>query len=653
MTGRVNGKWWRVCGALGILSLCVAQAAPAPAGPTPALSREDLSSFLDGFLPTALERGDMAGATVAVVKDGSVLLERGYGFADVTRRRAVDPDTTLFRIGSISKTFTWTALMQLAQEGRIGLDQDVNAYLDFRIPAVFGRPITPRDLLTHTAGFEEQIRNLFFPPSVPLMSLRQYVKENLPVRIFPPGSVVAYSNYGAALAGYIVERVSGEPFNEYVKRHIFSPLGMSQTSFEQPPPEQMRARVSRGYDRASDGEAQPFEMGAPFPAGSVTTSATDMARFMMAQLNDGELEGQRILEARTAQAMHTRAYSPFPSPEINGMTLGFYQEDRNGWRVVGHAGDTQWFHADLDLVLDAKVGLFIAMNSAGKEGQSDAIRFSLFRAFMDRYFPPSHANQTANVTSTALEHGQEIAGTYLPSRRIQTTLFSLSRLFGETNVSVDRDGVVRVDAARDPADVPIRWHEVAPYVWRSPDDQAVMAVARDVGGKVTALLSTDGPPVIELQPVPWYLNRTWMVPVMSAAAGVLALTLVLWPVSSLVRRAYGARTEPGARRASVLFHFACLINLIVLAAWIGLLVLSGEHITWLTDTLNPYLRLLQLGGVVALVGTVYVVAITTRSWRQPSLCAWQSLGLSAAAGACLSVSWLIVAFHLLSWSLTP
>src|ERR1700689_5091780 len=138
-----------------------AVSAPIQPAPTPhALTAEDFAAFADGLIPYAMERGDVAGIEVVVVKDGQVLFEKGYGFADVKRRKPVDPRTTLFRPGSISKLFTWTSVMQLAAAHKLDLDADINTYLDFKIPPAFGKPITLRNLMTPTPGFEEAIHNL-------------------------------------------------------------------------------------------------------------------------------------------------------------------------------------------------------------------------------------------------------------------------------------------------------------------------------------------------------------------------------------------------------------------------------------------------------------------------------------------------------------
>ena len=200
------------------------------------LDRGDLSTWLDGLVPYGLKSGDIAGVVVVVVKDGKVLLQKGYGYADVARKTPMDPDTTMIRPGSTSKLFTWTAVMQLVAEGKLDLDRDVNAYLDFKIPHKSGKAITLRDLMNHRAGFEEGLKDLLATDPHGLPSTEQYLKQHPRPLLFTPGQVPAYSNYGAALAGYIVQRVSGEPFAQYVERHIFLPLGMRHATFLQPLP---------------------------------------------------------------------------------------------------------------------------------------------------------------------------------------------------------------------------------------------------------------------------------------------------------------------------------------------------------------------------------------------------------------------------------
>src|SRR6476661_7265458 len=380
------------------------------AEPPHELTVEDVHAFLDGFVPMQLEREDIAGAVVLVVKDGSILFAKGYGYSDVEKKTPVTVDATLFRPGSVSKLFTWTAVMQLVEQGKLNLDRDINEYLDFKIPAKFGKPITLRNIMTHTPGFEEQIKDLITEDAAPGATLKQHLVTHIPERIFRPGTTPAYSNYGASLAGYIVERISGRPFNDYVAENIFKPLGMTHSTFAQPLPAELKPLMSSGY-RLGSGKSKPFEIIEEAPAGALAATAADLSHFMIAHLQGGTFENGQILRPETTAKMHERQFGV--SPALNGMCLGFYEESRNGHRIIGHGGDTIYFHSDLHLMPDTGLGFLVLYNSAGKGDISP--RTALWEHFLDRYFPytPSKVEKLATADADA----KTVTGHYLSSRR--------------------------------------------------------------------------------------------------------------------------------------------------------------------------------------------------------------------------------------------
>jgi len=422
----------------------VPKAAPAPvSAPSVApaqgarpLTAEDVNAWLDGFMSYSLAKDDIAGAVVVVVKDGQILTQKGYGYADVASHKPVDPAKTLFRPGSVSKLFTWTAVMQLVEQGKLDLDKDVNAYLDFKIPPYHGKPITLRNIMTHTAGFEEVVKDLIAHDPKALMPLGTYVKTHLPERIFEPGTTPAYSNYATAVAGYIVERQSGESFDNYIERHIFTPLGMANSSFRQPLPTQFVPQMSTGYKRAS-GDPQKFEIVVPAPAGSLSSSGVDMGRFMIAHLQNGELGGNRILSAATAEQMHNTPLTLI-SP-LNRMELGFFETNINGREVIAHLGDTEYFHTSLHLMLKENVGFYVSYNSQGREGASGTQRLALFEDFADRYFP-GHAPTGRVPAKLAAEHAKMMAGSWQASRRGETNFVNAIGLLGQTKVGAGSKG---------------------------------------------------------------------------------------------------------------------------------------------------------------------------------------------------------------------
>src|SRR5215204_4549329 len=282
----------------------------------------ELEAFLDKLLGKEMKKHHIAGAAVSVVKDGKLFFAKGYGDADLKKGVPVDPERTTFRIASVTKLFTWSAVMQLAEQGKLDLNADINTYLDFRIPDTYPQPVTLKDLMTHTAGFEDLYYERLAKDPNELVPPREWLVSHMPARVRPPGEVAAYSSYGAALAGYIVARVSGEPYDRYVQEHILNPLGMAHTTAQSPTPPDIRAQASEGYTY-EDGAFKAFpdysDMGQPAmaPAGGIQSSATDMARFMIAQLQDGrhgdaDAAGGRILDESTLRQMHSTLYTPDP-----------------------------------------------------------------------------------------------------------------------------------------------------------------------------------------------------------------------------------------------------------------------------------------------------------------------------------------------------
>ena len=445
----------------------------------------------------------------------------------------VDPKTTMFRPGSVSKLFTWTAVMQLVEAGKLDLDTDINTYLDFKIPPFEGKPITLRNLMTHTPGFEETDKNLFMTDPKRMMSLGTALKAWVPTRVFAPGEVPAYSNYGAALAGYIVERVSGESFEDYVANHILTPLGMTHSTFAQPLPKAFQPDMSKGYDKAS-GKAQPYELVPMSPAGALAASggANHGSFHTIAHLNNGSYGNVRILQPETAIKMHGVAYEH--TPGIPPMAYGFYHEDTNGHIVVGHGGDTLWFHSDLHLIPDAHVGLFVSQNSQGKPGTG--IRGPLFKFFMDRYFPaPALPHETPLKTEKA--DGKLVAGNYIESRGSFDNLLTIGGLLGQAEASVNDDGTLTVDAIKDYAGNAKKFHEVKPFVWREVNGRGLL-VAKTKDGKVTELVSDSIPQIVSFLKAPWWQSSTLNMPVFFAMLCKFSLTVLFWTIKSILPLAF-------------------------------------------------------------------------------------------------------------------
>lgn len=627
-------------GSLALFGSALAEQRSAESDAVPTLERADLEAWLDGYLPFALQRSQIAGAAITVVRNGEVLLQKGYGYADVAAKKRVDPDKTVFRGESISKVFSATAVMQLVEQGKLDLDADVNRYLDFKIPDAFGQPITLRNLLTHSAGFADVAKNEShiavdsFPP------LAEHLRRRLPPRVFPPGETPAYSNYGASLGGYIVQRVSGELFEDYIQKHILDALGMRHSTCYQPTPAALQADMRKAYDVAS-GSEMPFELIAERPAGCLSATATDMARFVIAHLQGGQYDGRQILAPQTARLMHARASRV--APHVNGMALGFIQNDRNGRRIIGHDGDGFGSHSDMQLYLDHGVGYFLAFNSDGVDTAAYAVRSSFFEDFTDRYFPAPRPQET--TVATAIEHARMADGSYEASRRLRGIL-SIFMLFNQVRVEARDDGTIAI--ATPPSGKLQTFHETGPFLWRAIDGSELVEMQLQ-DGKVAAFHQN---PTVAFLRMPFWRSGAFVLPLLGGGTVVLLLTVVVWPIGALARRHYGRTLALTAReaRSRQLARLGALVNVLFLAGWIFLTLNVVSHLYLFNDALDPWLRLLQLIGLLGVLGAAaalwdgWLVVRSGRGWPTKT---W-SVVLAVAS---LTIVWIYFAFHLIGINL--
>jgi CubicO group peptidase (beta-lactamase class C family) len=633
--------------------------APVPSGPAvspqqPAstavppsahpLDVEDLHAWLDGLLPYGIKSGDIAGAVVAVVKDGKVVFQQGYGYADVEKRTPMDPEKTLIRPGSTSKLFTWTAVMQLVEQGKINLDRNVDDYLDFKVSPASGRPITVRDLMNHKGGFEEGLKDILAVDPQGLPSTEKYLKQHPRPELFPPGEVPAYSNYGAALAGYIVQRVSGEPFERYVEQHILLPLGMRHSTFDQPLPDRFKSALSRGYRTAST-PPQPYELIITRPAGSLTTTAADMTSFMLAHLQSGRLGDYQMLRAQTAQLMHSPSETSLPG--FSTMAHGFFHEMRNGRTVIGHGGDTVFFHTEFDLLPEEGVGIFYNFNSRGRDGAVYGLRKSLFDEFMDRYFPRTDPPPDPPALASAPADARNIAGRYEESRRVEHGFLSIFYLLQQTVITAKPDGTITAPRVLEAGDA--TFHEMAPDLWREVNGTRALAL-RTVDGIKTVIDSEE--PTSVLQSVPFLRSTSLNLTVLVASIAILALTVVLWPITAIVRRRYGRPPASQAvRRLKVLIGAVVVLELLYVIAWIVLLAPVTSVSLWVySSRLDPVVRALQLAGLLGIAASaVGVWALWRISGLQSSRIVW--LRNAALAAALIGIVWIGFAGKLMSFNL--
>lgn len=561
--------------ALAPAGVLTAQSQPAEPPEGEALTAEALAAYFDATLVPQMAEDHVVGATVAVVADGELRFARGYGLANLAENRPVEVDRTLFFPGSVGKLFTWTAVMQLVEQGKLDLHTDVNDYLDFTLPVTFDAPITLEHLMTHTAGFEDQLAALQVDGAEDLLPLRDFLIEFMPARVYPPGEYFAYSNYGTALAGYIVERVAQEPYAEYVATHLLEPLGMTRSAAMQPLPESLAVDYSQGYHYRDGGyAARDFEWIAALPEAPVRATATDMARFMLAHLNGGALDDARILDESSVAAMHELHFAH--DPWLMGMGYGFMVSQENGRSVSWHTGGSAHFSTLLALLPDEDAGLYISYNTPVTELRA------LLTDFMNHFYPAAPVvNAEAHPPAGTRSRLAALEGTYAPAIMAHTTPQKFISLFQQLPVQAE-DETLTVG--------PHRYVEVEPRHFVQVDGPRKLSYAtageNDPAGNVEAIFWG---PYAYLR-LPWFQTQA----VQGALAGIMLLlfasSLLAWPVAVLAQRRRGMQRQTGwSRLAWISVVLLSLINLLLfawfmvsMAAYAETYIFPVTSVAWIT-----------------------------------------------------------------------
>lgn len=568
---------------------------------------QDLEAFLDDFFEEQMAELHIPGVVISLVKNGDLFFTKGYGYADVEKQIPVSPEQTLFRVGSVSKVLTATAVMQLVDRGLLNLDDDVNQYLKhFQVEQTYPEPITIRNLLTHTSGFSQQYIKVAARNEDEKMSLAEYVETQMPPRVRPPGKLYSYSTYDSDLAGYLVEVVSGVPFPQYIEENILKPLQMNRSTFDQPLPSPLASDVAVGYEYEDDTyEAFPFLYLNAVPAAAMSATATDIAHFMLAHLQDGRYGNERILSEASAQAMRQQQFTDHP--KLPGIGYAFHERFKNQQRVLAHSAIFKGYTGLLSLIPEQNLGIFIAYNKFEPK-----LHERLTNQFLDRYYPVAQEPEVPQPPADFQQRDHLFTGTYRDIEYPEHTLTKVTSLFGHVSVRKGDNGTLTVNFPEGfftvipPQETLTKLVEVEPLLFYRLNDDDYVAFEADERGRITYMYHPLDLGPAGFEKLPGYETTYFQVPLIAFFLVLFLSACCLWPGNYLIRRFQKKQVHKNhlARQAWLVAGLVSTLNLLFpialgLAFWqIGPL----EFIYGLPTVVSAllYLPLIAIGITVSL-----------------------------------------------------
>ncbi|MBV9510654.1 MAG: beta-lactamase family protein, partial [Caulobacteraceae bacterium] len=557
----------------------------------------------------------IAGVTVAVVQNGQVLLKKGYGVSHLDPATPVDPDRTLFRLASVSTAFTWVALMKEVEAGHIRLGTPVNLYLPEKLQVRdqgYRRQVMVRDLLTHTAGFEDRaLGQLYERDPAQVRTLMDYLREERPRRVREPGVVPVFSNYGAALAGEAVAYVENRRFPDLIETEITGPLGLVHTTFREPYPDRdglpapmpndLAAQVSTGYRWADGGfEAEPFDYASQAaPAIGLSSTAGDMARFMELILGGGQLDGVTLYGPGVANGFRTTLQAP--APGMNGSADGFMEYSLpGGYRGQGETGDGLWFHASLVTVPALGLGVFVAVNTDTGERLVQTLPGLIVRQFYVPSPPPAQPGSAALAAQARVYDGR-----YLDERRAYGGLEKfVGLLTRQVKVHITPEGRLTIEGRE-----PTTWTpegEDGRFREASGQDLLVFDFAN---GRASRFYAPSGTTVYDrVGP----LHRPG---VLAALAALVAVASAATLFGAFARDRRESRQTPAQARASLMQTTIAVLWLLCIAAFAGWAIQARDAAVLMFDWPGPLLLIASACAFVAAVLTVLTLIAGPAVWR--------------------------------------
>ncbi|HEX5412653.1 MAG TPA: serine hydrolase domain-containing protein [Terriglobia bacterium] len=598
---------------------------------------KEVQAFFDRFFASEMPRWHIPGAAIELVKDGQVVFSKGYGYADLERQIPVNPQQTVFRVGSVSKVFTATAVLQLVQRGKLNLNANVDQYLtNLKLHNPYPQPVTLAELLTHSAGLDASVVGIAAKIPAQVTPMGEFLARKMPPVVMPPGKIYSYSSFGVTLEGYLVQKLSGEPFDEYMDKHILLPLNMRDSSFQLTP--QLAAHLATGYDYHRGRYApQPIDYFNIAPAAGLYSTAADMAHFLIAQLQDGQYDGSRILSECSAREMHRRQFTD--DPRLAGRTFGFYERFVNGRRAIGHGGNIRGFASLLMLAPKEHVGFFLAFNR-------DESRFedSLINSFFDRFYPEVGGEAPPDPVRLSTSELRKVIGSYRSNPYSRRTFEKLITLYWQFRITANADGSLEFHYPHDykPS---ARWTPLAPDYFLCSGGQGHAVFDRDSGGNVVHLFTDRD----SFEKLPWYGVASFQVALVKALMLILVSGCFWWPLHALIRRLRSRRSGQKFAWGRARWCAAALgvLNVIFIIEMLHLLTRMDDwNFVYGVPTVIKALLWIPIFSTV-LAGIVLYLAV--RAWSGKSGSLWDRVhyGLISAAG--LAFVWFFLYWNLLGF----
>lgn len=596
---------------------------------------QEVETFFDRFFAREMPRWHIPGAAFVLVKDDKVVFSKGYGYADLKKQTPVVPGQTVFRAGSVSKVFTATAVLQLVESGKLDLDANVNQYLtNFKLQDPYPQPVTLAELLTHSAGLDASVIGIAARSPSQMTPIKEFLARKMPPVMMPPGKIYSYSSFGVALEGYLVQKISCEPFDAYIDKHILLPLDMHDSSFQLTP--QLASHLATGYEYHRDHyTAQPIDYFNIAPAAGLYSTATDMAHFLIAQLDDGQYDGLRILSEASAREMHRRQFTD--DPRLAGRTFGFYERFVNGRRAIGHGGNIRGFASLLMLVPKEHLGFFLAFNR-------DESRFedSLINSFFARFYPEANGDAPSEPVRLSPGDLNKLTGSYRSNPYSRLTFEKLLTLYWQFRITPNPDGSLEFHYPHNfkPS---ARWTPLAPDYFLCSDGQGHAVFDLDSGDSVVHLFTDRD----SYERLPWYGVAAFQVALVKALMLILLSGCVWWPLQALVRRLRRRPQKVAWRWGRWCAAALGVLNVFFIVAMLHLLTRMDDW-NFVYGVPTAIKALLWIPILTTLLAVV-VLYFAVRAWSNQSWSVWERVHYSVISAAGLMFVWFFVYWNLLGF----